>query len=369
MKIAFIGQKGIGDLERGGGIEKHVTELAVRLVKKGHEVFVYARRRYCPTHPTFRGVNLICLPTVYRKNIETILHTWFSTFHALFQDYDVIHFHGVGPATLAWLPRLFKPKTRVIVTFHSQDQYHQKWGWLARHYLQFGEWASVHFPHVCITVSHVLQVYCRNRFRRQVVYIPNGAEMTEVHSVEALKTFGVEPNEYVLFVGRIVPQKGLHFLISAFKQLHTIKKLVIVGAPSFSDRYMNELKRLAGADPSIIFTGQLNGEALHELFAQAYLYVQPSESEGLPVAVLEAMSYGTAVLVSDIPENLEAIQNTGFSFVNSDIPDLTARLRKLLSETDSVAAMGKRGKAMVAEHFNWDKITDKVEEVYVTARH
>lgn len=369
MNIAFIGQKGIGMMERGGGIEKHVTEIATRLVKKGHQVTVYARRRYCPTHPLYQGVRLVCLPTIYRKNLEAILHALFSTVHALTQPYDVIHFHGVGPATLAWIPRLCKPRVKVVVTFHSQDRFHQKWSWVAKTYLHFGEWAAVRFPHACITVSHTLQVLIRQTYHAQAIFIPNGAEIHHGIGFASLSKFGLEPDEYILNVGRIVPQKGLHHLIEAYKQLSTNKKLVIVGAPSFSERYFAELKRLAHHHPGIVFLGQVVDRPLVELYAHAYVYVQPSESEGLPLTVLEAMSCGTAVLVSDIPENVEAINNTGFTFANRDVPDLVAQLDKWLHRPEEVAAMGGRGQEMVKRFFNWEVITDRVEEVYVSLRH
>ena len=288
MKIANIGQKGIYISERGGGIEKHVREVSLRLAGRGHEVFVYARRRYTPKQvaPIPENLHLIYLPTLYRKNFEAIVHAFFSTVHAIFQHYDIIHYHGVGPATLAWMPRLFCPHTRIIVTFHSQDRFHQKWRWPAQQYLRFGEWAAVHFSHVCIAVSHVLQVYSREHLHRQCVYIPNGADIQRVTSDAYLKHFGLAPNQYLLNVGRIVPQKGLQFLIAAYQQLATDKKLVFVGAPSFSERYFAELKRLAAKNPNILFLGHQEGEALRELYAHAYFYVHPSESEGLALTVL-----------------------------------------------------------------------------------
>lgn len=364
MKIAMIGQKGIGMMERGGGIEKHVTEIATRLVKKGHEVTVYARRRYCPTHPTYQGVRLVCLPTIYRKNVEAIIHTFLSTLHALLQPYDIIHFHGVGPATLAWIPRLCNRRAKVVVTFHSQDRFHGKWSALARAYLHFGEWSAVRLPHACIAVSHTLQVVIRQLYHVEVIFIPNGAEVVSGVGAGHIKKLGLEPGEYLLSVGRIVSQKGLHHLIAAYKQLATTKKLVIVGAPSFSERYFAELQRQAANQPQILFLGQRVGRELTELYANAYLYIQPSESEGLPLTVLEAMACGTAVLVSDIPENVEAINSTGFTFANRDVPDLVNQLHKLLRHPEQVQEMGARGKEMVGRCFHWGVIADKVEALY-----
>lgn len=370
MKIAMIGQKGIYLSERGGGVEKHVRELATRLAQNGHEVVVYARARYTPKHAMqVPGVKLIYLPTIYTKNLEAIVHSFFATLHALFQHNDIIHYHGVGPATLAWLPRLFCPRAKIIVTFHSQDRFHQKWSALARQYLHFGEWAAVHFSHICIAVSHVLQVYSREHFQRQCVYIPNGADVEQVTSDHALARFGLVKGGYILNVGRIVPQKGLQYLIEGYKSVMTDKKLVIVGAPSFSDRYFNELKRQAAGYRGIMFLGHQDGEALRQLFAHCYLYVQPSESEGLALTVLEAMSFGKAVLVSDIPENMEAMHNCGFTFANRDSEDLAMQLRKLLSHSELVQEVGARARGVIAKEFSWDVVARKVEEVYVSSRH
>lgn len=378
MKIAMIGQKTIGVKgERAGGIETHVEALSTRLVKRGNEVFVYARKDYhrgvngddkkMPRE--YDGVKLVYIPTMYRKNLEAIVHTLLSTLHALFKPYDIIHYHGVGPATLAIIPRLLKRKCRVIVTFHSQDRFHQKWGLLARNYLHFGEWASAWFPHVCISVSHVIQVYCRKFYRRQVVYIPNGAEVQAVSSASEITQFGLKPDGYFLNVGRIVRHKGLHYLIDAYQQLKTDKKLVIVGSAAHTDDYLAEIKKRAAGDPNVLFLGFQSGEALRQLFAHAYTYVQPSESEGLAVVVLEAMSFGTPVLVSDIPENLEAMHHAGFSFHNTNVSDLNKQLQFTLDHPDNVAKAGKSSSQVINENFNWDKITEHVEEVYRSVRH
>ncbi|MBU0531146.1 MAG: glycosyltransferase family 4 protein [Candidatus Uhrbacteria bacterium] len=382
MKIAMIGQKTIGVKgERAGGIETHVEALSTRLVKRGNEVFVYARKDYHrgvngngkKFPQEYDGIKLVYIPTVYRKNLEAIVHTLLSTLHALFQPYDIIHYHGVGPATLSIIPRLLKRKCRVVVTFHSQDRFHQKWGFLARNYLHFGEWAAAWFPHACISVSHVIQVYCRKYYHRQVVYIPNGAQVQSVSSASEIARFGLRPDGYFLNVGRIVRHKGLHYLIEAYQQLDAPKgakkKLVIVGSAAHTDDYLAEIKKRAAGDPNVLFLGFQSGEALRQLFAHAYTYVQPSESEGLAVVVLEAMSFGTPVLVSDIPENLEAMHHAGFSFHNKNVTDLHKQLQFTLDHSNDVAKAGKRSSQVINEFFNWDKITEHVEEVYRSVRH
>lgn len=370
MRIAMIGQKGVVVGERGGGVERHVAELSRRLVRAGHDVTVYARSKYDPEMPeTNHGVRLIYLPTIYSKNLEAILHTFVSTIHALRGDYDIIHYHGVGPATLAWIPRLFARTSTIVITFHSQDRFHKKWGFLARLYLTFGEWAAVRFGHFCITVSHVLQVYCREQLGRETVYIPNGAEMKHVERSDELERFGLSPQSYILNVGRLVPQKGIHLLIEAFKAVDTQKQLVIVGAPSFSQGYYQQLRDGAHGDDRIHFLGYQEGDTLDQLYAHAYFYVHPSESEGLPLTVLEAMSYGLTPLVSDIPANLEVLHHAGFTFPSGNMKALTYALVRLLDHPQMVQDQAEEVRAVVEVEFNWDMIAQHTEAVYVTARH
>lgn len=370
MRIAMIGQKGIATGGRAGGIERHVREVSKRLAFIGHEVFVYARAKYDPEKPeSFEGARLIFLPTIYSKHIEAIFHTLISSIHALRQDYDIIHYHGVGPATLAWIPKLFARKTKVIVTFHSQDRFHKKWGLFARWYLLFGEWASVMFSHYCIAVSHEMQVFCRSKFKREVVYIPNGAEVKTVEGYDHLEKFGLKPDEYFINVGRIVPQKGLHFLIKAYKNIKTDKKVVIVGAPSFSEGYYTELRELAKGDDRIRFLGFQEGETLEQLYSNAYAYVHPSEYEGLPLVILEAMSFGLMPIVSDIAPNVEAIHGIGMTFATTDIEDLRSKLEHAVNHPSVVQDQAEEAIAIIETYFNWDMITDHIEAVYITSRH
>jgi glycosyltransferase involved in cell wall biosynthesis len=376
MRIAFIGQKGAEIGERGGGVEQHAAALAAGLAGRGHEVWVYARAKYAAGETNLPArVHLRFVPTVYSKNLETIVHTFLCTLDALFRPYDIIHYHGVGPATLAWIPRLFKPSAKVIVTFHSQDRFHRKWGVLARTYLHGGEWAACWLPHATIAVSHTLQVYCRQHYRRQIIFIPNGATVRHIEKTDELIGFGLSPGQYILNVSRLVPHKGQHYLIEAFQKIQREKgqaakfKLALVGAPSYTADYETKLKELAAGNPNIIFPGFQTGAALEQLFAHAYLYVHPSEAEGLPVVVLEAMSFGRPVLVSDIPENLEAMQHAGFSFANKNVEDLAAKLTQLTNHPEIVAAAAQEVQDVVATRFNWTAIAERTEKVYRSVRH
>lgn len=377
MRIAMIGQKGFELGPKGGGVEQHVRELATHLVQDGHEVVVYARRRYATEGAVPpQGIELRYIPTIYRKNLEAIVHAFLCTLDALTLKLDIIHYHGVGPATLAWIPRLFKPRCRVVVTFHSQDRFHQKWGWFARMYLWFGEWAACLFPHATIAVSHTIQVHARRAFHRQIIYIPNGATVQRVVGSDLLASFHVKPSHYLLNVSRLVPHKGQHVLIQAYKRLKALNrtdlslpKLVFVGAATYTSAYEQQLRDLAAGDPDILFVGYQTGEALRQLFAHAYLYVQPSESEGLPVVVLEAMSFGTPALVSDIPENLEVAHRVGFTFKTNSVEDLAEKLIELIQHPVLVQEAASRSQDVIRDFFRWSLITKQVEDVYRSVRH
>ncbi len=364
MKIAFIGQKGLP--AKSGGVERHVEDLATRLAKQGHEVFAYSRPNYSdPNIKFYKNVRLISLPSINSKNFDAISHTIISTFHALFQKYDIIHYQGVGPSTLAFIARLFT-KSKIISTFHCQDQYHQKWGFVARKYLKFGEWAICKFAHQTIVVSKILRQIAKERYNTKTVYIPNGINFLDLKNQESdvLEKLNLEQNKYILTVGRLVKHKGIHYLIDAFNKIKTDKKLVIVGDSACTDDYVKFIKEKARSNPNIILTGAVFGKDLHMLYKKAYLYVQPSEAEGLPTTVLEAMSHGRCVLVSNIPENIEAFAGLGYLFMNKNISDLASKLEILNKRTDLIIEKGEKAKAYALENYNWDILSLETEIIY-----
>ena len=361
----MIGQKGLWTTRGGGGVERHVAELAPRLVGLGFEVVVYARRKYCRPvcPPSTGGVRLIYLPTIYTKHLEAIVHTIFSTLHALWLRPDVYHFHGVGPALVSWMPRLFHPRALVVVTFHAQDQFHQKWGWIARRILRAGEWMACHVPHATITVSHALTVFVRKTYGRKPVYIPNGATPKTVTTFGRVLALGLTPHQYLLTVGRLLPVKGIHDLLRAFRPLKTDRHLAIVGV-SGDDAYVAQLKKLAQGDRRIVFLGYQGGRTLEELYANAAVFVQPSTSEGLPLAVLEAIGYGAPVLVSDIPGNREAMHGVGFTFEAGNVSVLSETLSELLRHTERTQASGREGQHQLRAWASWDTVAERTADVY-----
>ncbi|MDD5043309.1 MAG: glycosyltransferase family 4 protein [Patescibacteria group bacterium] len=365
MRILFIGPKAIPLAGISGGVEKHIEELGARLAERGHEVIAYVRPRfYVKKISEYRGIKLVYIPSISTKNLDTITYSFLATIRALFQKADVIHYHGVGPSTLAFIPRIFKPKTKVIITFHSQDKFHKKWGWFARLYLSWGEFTACAFPHQTIAVSHVIQKYCQKKFKKYPVYIPNGVIPQPPPNSDKIKKWGLEKDSYILTVARLIEHKGIHHLLKAYNELNVDKKLVIVGAASYTDDYFKYLRELAENNSNIIFTGFQSGEDLAQLFGNAYIYVHPSEFEGLSLTILEAMSYGRCVLMSDIPENLELIDHSGVSFKNKDVEDLKNKIQELVNHPEIVGERGEKGKEFIEKNYNWDKIAEETLEIY-----
>ena len=370
MKIAFIGQKGIP--ARSGGIERHVEELSSRLAGLDNEVFVYSRKRYTEySGEKYRGVNLIYLPSVPTKNLDAISHTFLATLDALRRDFDIIHYHGVGPSTMSFIPRILKRKTKVVATFHCRDQFHQKWGLAARSYLKFGELAAAKFPHQTIAVSGVIKDLCADKYKSRVERIPNGVAINNYQGSETIKKFDLKPNSYILTCARLVRHKGVHNLIKAFIKVKEGDsgdlrnlKLAVVGDSAYTDDYVKYLRKLADGREDIVFTGFQTGKNLTQLFSNAYVYAHPSEAEGLPITVLEAMKYGKTVLVSNIPENIEAFAGHGYMFKNKDSHDLANKLKLLLANPKLVETTGTKARQYVTENYNWENIVDNTTNLY-----
>jgi glycosyltransferase involved in cell wall biosynthesis len=370
MKIAMIGQKGIP--AKFGGVERHVAELSERLAENGNEVTVYCRRWYAPELAETK-VKQIFTPTLHTKNLDAIVHTFTSTLHAIFTEKpDIIHYHGVGPALLAWMPRLLSPKTRVIVTFHCIDRTHDKWGRFARLMLRVGEWSACGNADRTITVSETLKRYCGESYETDTVCIPNGVTPLAEVSPASLNSWNLIPGKYLLFVGRIIRLKGLHTLLAAYRNLpETVRveyPLVIAGEGYYSDSYLKELTTLAKGLP-VKFVGNQTGEALAALYRYASLLVQPSETEGMPMVVLEAAGSGTPILASSIAAHREILGDDGNYFEVKNSFDLTRALSETLGRIDELKLAAKDLAAKINQKYSWDGIVKQTNEVYLsTAR-
>ncbi len=371
MKIAMIGQKGMPAIY--GGVEKHVQDLASRLVLAGHKVIVYSRKWYTKKEDCeINGVTIKHLPSIHTKHLDTITHSLFATIHAIFSRCDVIHYHGVGPSLVAWLPRLFAPKTKVIVTFHSIDRYHQKWGWFAKFVLRLGELSACKFPHETITVSKGLYNYCLNEFKKETVYIPNGVELnTQTECDEFIARFGLKENDYLLMVSRLVPHKGAHVLVAAFNAFKKENpenklKLAIVGGSVHTEKYFSALREIAAYNKDIVFTGFQSGKTVNALYANTSALIHPSFNEGLPMTVLQAMALARPVLVSAIEAHLELSKNPEIFFKENSVSDLKKKLADFVSwNEEKRKKIGEENRRIVMENYNWDKITADTIEVYL----
>ncbi len=370
MRIAFIGQKGIP--AKFGGVERHVEELAVRMAQRGHDVFVYSRKNYVKENITkYKHVNLIFIPSIGTKNLDAISHTFFSIIHSLFFKYDIIHFQSIGPTSLSWIIKIFKRKTKLIATFHCQDYYHKKWGWFARKFLMFGEWITCTVPDITIVVSKLLKNYVYKKYNRQAIFIPNGSTIKINNGTDKIKKWELNPQEYILSVSRLIKHKNIHQLIEAFIKLKNSSlidqkyKLVIVGDGFHTDNYVSVLKKMAFKRDDIVFTGNQTGKSVEQLFTQAKLFVQPSSDEGLSLVILEALGYNLPILVSNIPENIEATQGLGVTFEVNSILDLQEKMQLVLNEDSLFGQQYKnRSNKLVKGIFNWDKIVIKTLKNY-----
>ncbi len=363
MKIYFIGQKGIPAIN--GGVERYVDDLSVHLAKQGHEVFVYVRKNYANKRlKKYAGVNLLPLSSINTKHLDTISYTFLAILDVLKRKADIVHFQSIGPSSLLWILKIFKRNTSIISTFHSQCYYHQKWGFVARWCLRTGEFILCTLSDAILVPSSVLQHYTARRYGREPIHISNSVNIYDLLPARRIKKWGLKKDNYIVAVSRLVKHKGLQYLIESYQKLDTDKKLVIVGDGAFTDDYVKELHQLAGNNKNIIFTGQVYGPILTELYSNACLFVQPSESEGLSIALLEAMSYGLPVLVSDIAENTEAVDKAGFIFKNKNVIDLTNKLKYILNNPKTSKYKGQRALERVSQYYNWEIVVYKVLDVY-----
>ena len=326
----------------------------------GHEITVYCRNHFTPALPEYNGMRLVRLPTVRSKHLETVIHTFLSTIHALTQHYDLVHYHALGPALFSCIPRLCGTKT--TVTVQGLDWQRKKWGRLASAVLRIGEDASAHLPHQTMVVSRTLERHYREVHGIEAVYIPNGGLLRERTAPKKILEWGLKRGRYLLFLGRFSPEKGCHLLVQAFERIEGDVKLVMAGGTSYCDEYQREL--VSHANDRIHIMGWVSGEELDELLSNAMIFVLPSDMEGLSLALLDAMGAGVCVLASDVPENREAVEGAGFTFRCGDVDDLSDRLRFLIGNPAIREAAGKAARKRVEEEYQWDKISREIEQAY-----
>lgn len=374
MRIAFIGHKRIPSRE--GGIEIVVDELATRMVARGEQVVVYNRKGHNVAGEEFdnqsstsdkpymyRGVKVIPVTTIDAKGLAALTSSFFATLKAIKARPDVIHYHAEGPCVPLRLAHWFGIRT--VATIHGLDWQRAKWGRFASTYLKLGERTAAKCADEVIVLSRNVQRYFKDTYGRDVRFIPNGIERNTPVAADAItRKYGLEKDGYILFLGRIVPEKGVHYLIEAFKRLDTDKKLVIAGGSSDSAEYYESIKAAAASDPRIVLTGFTQGEELVELYSNAYVYVLPSDLEGMPMSLLEAMSYGNCCLTSDIPECAEVVGDHAVTFHKGDVDDLTVKLGGLLSDSAQVMSLKTSAADYITDKYSWDDVVDRTLALY-----
>lgn len=370
LSIAMFGQKRIPSRE--GGVEIVVEELCTRMVAQGHNVTCYNRGGHHVSGSEYdskrlkeyKGIKLKTVPTIEKKGLAAVSSSFFAALCCAFGKYDVVHIHAEGPAFFCWLPKLFHK--RVIVTVHGIDWQREKWkSGFGSKFIHKGEKNAVKYADEIIVLSKGVQDYFEKIYGRKTVFIPNGVSNHIERKPQIIKNkFGLDKDEYILFLGRLVPEKGIKYLIEAFKQVDTKKKLVIAGGSSDTSEFENEMKELAKEDKRIIFTGFVQGQELEELYSNAYVYALPSDLEGMPLSLLEAMSYGNCCLVSDIPECAEVVEDKALIFKKADVKDLQSKLQDACDHSEKVDAHKKQAADFICSKYNWDEIVQATLKLY-----
>ena len=361
----MIGQRGIP--ATWGGVERHVEELSRRMVDRGHEVVVYTRPNYTDKDlKEYKGVEIRSLPTIGTKHLDAIVHCGMSTLNAWGSRFDIVHYHAIGPSLLVPLARM--RGFRVVSTVHARDWQRDKWGGPATYALRVGEWNALHMANATISVSQTLAEMYRTDYPRtdSVHFIPNGVSLPDEDDPEILQELGIAGEPFILFAGRIAPEKGAHYLLDAWRMLGRPMKLVIAGDTSFTDRYAEEIKQ--SEREGVIFPGYVYDKRLAALFRNAALFVLPSDVEGYPIVLLEAQGHGAPVLASDIPQNIEALADHGRYFKASDVASLSEELAGCLENAADMKHRAEARRGDAVREYDWDLVTDKTLEVYELAR-
>jgi len=361
LKIFVTGTRGIPDIP--GGVEKHCQELFPRIAAKGHKVLLCTRNSYVTKKiDEWRGVKLINCFAPRRKSFEAIVHTFIALLKARWHSPDVVHINAIGPSLLTPFARLMG--LRVVVTNHGPDYDRQKWGNVAKFVLRLGEKMGGLYANEIIVISSVIANIIRQRCHRESNLIYNGVNLPKKSgNVDFLTEIGVEPNKYLLAVARFVPEKGLHDLIEAFKALKGNYKLVIAGEADHETEYSRNLRQMTSEDDRIILTGYITGESLNQAYSHARIFVLPSYHEGLPIVLLEALSYGLPVLVSDILANKEVGLPSERYFKCGNVSDLKEKMEALL-EIKLSEREKEEIRSQIKEKYNWDRIAEQTIEVY-----
>lgn len=370
LNIAMFGHKRVPSRE--GGVEIVVQELSTRMVKLGHNLTVYNRsghhvsdRDYdTEKRSDYDGVRIKTVVTIDKKGLAAVTSSFFAAVCCIFSRADVVHIHAEGPAAMTPLLKILGK--RVVVTVHGLDWQRDKWSQgFASKYIKFGEKMAARYADEIVVLSYNVRDYFLETYNRSTVYIPNGVTKPQTLEPELItQQYNLTKDSYILFLGRLVPEKGVHLLIDAFKCVDTNKKLVIVGGTSDTDDYVDKLSQLAKDDERIIFTGFQQGQILQELYSNSYVYVLPSLLEGMPLSLLEAMSYGNCCVVSDIDELTEVVSDKAVVVKKGDTQMLSDTLQALCNDSLLVDKYKSQAKEYILQKYNWDDVVAKTLALY-----
>lgn len=377
-RIVMIGHKRIPSRE--GGVEIVVENLATKLTERGYYVEVYNRlghhlngAQYDEDYGIgdkkyYQDVRVRIIPTFANSKLNAIVYSFNATLRSLFGNFDIYHIHAEGPCVFLWILKLFKK--RIIVTIHGLDWQRSKWGGFATRIIKYGEKQAAKYADEIIVLSKNVQEYFRATYNRETTYVPNGVEIGEKKGPKLItEKYGLKGKDYILFLARIVPEKGVHYLLEAFKDIDTDMKLVIAGGNGQAEDYRDRISRMASEDNRVILTGFVQGQLLEELYSNAFLYVLPSDVEGMALTLLEAISYGNTCLVSDISENIEVItddanQLQAFTFEHSNVESLKTQLTRIISDNSVAENSLFSVSEIVTTKYSWDKMTDDTIKIY-----
>lgn len=370
MKVAMIGHKIVPS--RRGGIENVLTSLCPLLAESGVDVTCYNRstdkveNEYIDMvdHNKYRGVTLKKAWTIEAKGISAMISSFTAAISATFAGFDVLHFHAEGPCAAMWIPKMFGK--RCVATVHGLDWQREKWsGSFASKYIKFGEKVMVKCADEIIVLSESAKAYFKETYNRDTVLIHNGIDKPTIKQAEKItELYGLSKGDYICTVSRLTAEKGLHYLIEAYNNIKTDKKLVIAGDTSDTDEYVAYIKQMAGDNPNIIFTGFISGDILKEIYSNAYIVAVPSDIEGMSISLLEALAYGNAVLCSDIPENTLVTEDKAINFKKSDVADLQNKLQNMCDDNLCVENLKHGVDDFILEKYNWNDVAVATRNLY-----
>lgn len=360
MRIAMLGHKRIPGRE--GGIEVVVEELSTRMVEKGHQVTVFNRHKKGIVSPEYyKGVRIVDVPTIERQSTDAGVYSLLASLKIAFGRYDIVHYHAIGPSAFLIIPHLFHK--RIIVTVHGLNYMTPKWKGFAAKFIRFGERMTAKYADEIIVLSNEQKKYFKYKYNRETLYIPNGTVIENKEEPdEIVKRYGLNKGEYLLYLSRVVPGKGLEYLLDAYRDVPGNLPLVIAGGTEYVSDFRRMIEEKASLDPRVKLIGFVKGKVLRELYSNARLFVFPSEAEGMPMCLLEALSFDCPCLTSNIPENMEVGRDFVVLFESTNVEDLRKKIIDCINNADLFKSGSRE---YIEAEYRWDAVVEKTLKCYV----